>query len=339
MRAVLLEEFGGPEVLKVVEVPDPSPGAGQVLIRIEAAGVNRADLLTRSGRYHRAGQPPLLLGLEAAGTVVALGEGVREVRVGQRVLARGEPNAPGFYAEQAAIALERVVPLPDELDPLQAAALPVAWLTAWYCLHSLGRLRPAQTVVVHAAASGVGSAAVQIATAAGARVIAAAGGREKTAWVASLGADEVIDSREVPGAEMLERIRELTAGHGADVVLDTVGGEVFALSLKAAAPGGRVVALANVALAPSTIDTRDFYPKNVSIHGYQSANLLELGYDPRPDLERLIAKVAGGELRVPVDSVYPLEDASGAHRRLEEREALGKIMLTTTAARFAVPLQ
>ncbi|WP_236794494.1 zinc-binding dehydrogenase [Amycolatopsis sp. GM8] len=331
MRAVVVESFGGPEVLGVVEVPDPAPGQGQVLIEVEAAGVNRADVLTRAGEYHRAGRPPVVLGLEAAGTVTALGEGASGFRVGQKVVAMGAAGAPGFYAEQAAVSAERVVALPDGLDPAQAAALPVAWHSAWYCLHNLGRVQPGETVLIHAAASGVGSAAVQIAVAAGARVIAAAGTPVKTEWVAALGAHEVLDSRALTGDELLARVADLTDGRGAEVVLDTVGGDVFALSLKAAAHGGRVMALANVALAPSTIDTRDFYPKNVSIHGYQSTNLIEHGYDPRGDLGQLIAKVAHGELRVPVDSVFPLEDAAGAHRRLESRATRGKVVLTTGA--------
>jgi NADPH2:quinone reductase len=329
MRAVLVEAFGGPEVLRVVEVPDPSPGKGQVLIAVEAAGVNRADALTRAGKYHRGGQPPVLLGLEAAGTVTALGEGVHGFRVGQQVLAMGAANAPGFYAEQAVVPVEKVVALPEGIDLVQAAALPVAWLSAWYSLHHLGRIQPGQTVLIHAAASGVGSAAVQIAVAAGARVIAAAGTPAKTEWVASLGADEVLDSRALSGDELLARVADLTGGRGAEVVLDNVGGDVFALSLKAAAQGGKVVALANVALAPSIIDTRDFYPKNVSIYGYQGTNLIEHGYDPRPDLDQLIAKVATGELKVPVDSVFPLQDAAAAHRRLESRATRGKLLLTT----------
>ncbi|MGW6276113.1 quinone oxidoreductase family protein [Kribbella sp. NPDC055071] len=328
MRAVVVQEFGGPEVLRVAEVPDPSPAEGQVLIDIAAAGVNRADALTRAGKYHRAGRPPIIPGLEAAGTVRALGEGTTGFRVGQKVVAMGAANAPGFYAEQAAVSVERVVALPDGIDLTHAAALPVAWHSAWYCLQTLGRVRPGDTVLIHAAASGVGSAAVQIAAAAGARVIAAAGTPAKTAWVATLGAHEVLDSHALSTDELLGQVIELTDGRGADVVLDTVGGETFALSLKAAAQAGRVVALANVALAPSTIDTRDFYPKNVTIYGYQSTNLIENGYDPRPDLEQLITKVAEAELHVPIDSTFPLAEAPAAHRHLESRTTQGKIILT-----------
>ena len=331
MRAVQLEAFGGPEVLVPVDLPDPVPGPGQVLIAVEAAGVNRADVLTRSGRYHRAGHPPLVLGLEGAGTIAALGPGVSGLHVGQKVLAQGAANAPGFYAEQAVVNAERVVVVPDTVAALEAAALPVAWLSAWYSLHRLGRVQPGQSVLIHAAASGVGSATVQLASVAGANVIAAAGGAAKTEWVAKLGAAHVLDSQALSGEQLVERVTELTGGHGADFVLDNVGGEVFAQSLKAVAYGGTVVALANVALAPSTIDTRDFYPKNATIHGYQATNLIEHGYDPRPDLQQLLTLLAEGSVHVPIAAVYGLEDAAEAHRRLEERGVRGKILLSTGA--------
>jgi NADPH2:quinone reductase len=332
MRAVQIKAFGGPEVLIASELPDPVAGPGQVLIAVEAAGVNRADVLTRSGRYHRAGQPPLVLGLEGAGTIAALGPGVTGLHVGQKVLSQGAADAPGFYAEKAVVAAERVTVVPEAVSVFDAAALPVAWLSAWYSLHRLGHVQAGQIVLIHAAASGVGSAAVQLAAAAGARVIAAAGGPAKTEWVATLGAADVLDSRELSGEQLVQRVTELTDGHGADFVLDTVGGEVFAQSLKAVAYAGTVVAMANVALASSTIDTRDFYPKNATIHGYQATNLIEHGYDPRPDLEQLLALLADGSVHVPIDAVYGLDDVADAHRRLEDRAILGKILLRTGAA-------
>ncbi|MEU7134906.1 zinc-binding alcohol dehydrogenase family protein [Streptomyces sp. NPDC046261] len=184
MRAVRIAEFGGPEVLVPAEVPDPVAGPGEVLVRIEAAGVNRADVLTRTGRYHRAGRPPLTPGLEAAGTVVAVGEGVSGLEAGQRVMAMGAVNEPGFYAELAAVPAALTTVLPDGVGMAEAASLPVAWLSAWLCLRRLARVTEGETVVVHAAASGVGSAAVQIAADAGARVIALASSAAKAAWAA-----------------------------------------------------------------------------------------------------------------------------------------------------------
>ncbi|HEY3479513.1 MAG TPA: NADPH:quinone oxidoreductase family protein [Streptomyces sp.] len=328
MRAVRIEEFGGPGVLVPVDVPDPVAGPGQVLLRVAAAGVNRADALIRAGSYHRAGRPPLTPGLEAAGTVLAVGEGVTGFRPGRRVMAMAESNKPGFYAELAAVSAEKVVALPDGVDPVAAAGLPVAWLSAWYSLNHLARLAKGETVVVQAAASGVGSAAVQIAAEAGARVIAVARTSDKTEWAASLGAHETVDTSAFEGDAVVDEVLRLTGGQGADVVLDTVGGDTFGHSLREAGFAGRVVALANVALAPSTIDTRHFYPKNVSIHGFQITGLIEHGYDPRPDLLALAERVAAGTYRVPVEATFPLEQAAAAHERLERRSNRGKVVLT-----------
>lgn len=327
MRAVRIDEFGGPEVLVPVEVPDPVAGPGQVLVRVAAAGVNRADALVRAGSYHRAGRPPLIPGVEGAGTVAAVGEGVTGFAVGQRVLALDGVNAPGFYAELAAVPVTQVTALPDGLDLTQAAALPVAWLSAWYCLRRLAKVTDRDTVVVKAAAGGVGSAAVQIAAEAGARVIALAGSAEKAAWAGGFGARDVVDtSRHAADAEVEEVLR-LTGGRGADIVLDTVGGRALGRSLREAGHGGRVVALANVTLEPSTIDTRDFYPKNISILGFQLTNLQIHGYDPRADLRELADRVATGAYRAPIETLLPLEEARAAHERLESRDNRGKIVL------------
>ncbi|MGW2422779.1 quinone oxidoreductase family protein [Streptomyces sp. NPDC001709] len=328
MRAVRIEEFGGPEVLVPVEVPDPVPGPGQVLIRVAAAGVNRADALLRAGSYHRAGRPPLIPGAEAAGTVAAVGEGVTGLRAGQRVMALDGIDSPGFYAELAAVSATHVVAVPDGLDLTTAATLPIAWLSAWYCLLRLARVAEGDTVVVKAAASGVGSAAVQIAARAGARVIALAGSAEKAAWAGEFGAADVVDTSRYADEGEVEEVLRLTGGRGADIVLDTVGGPALGRSLRETAHGGRVVSLANVALEPSTLDTRDFYPKNIAILGFQLTNRQIHGYDPRPDLRELAERVAAGDYRVPVETVLPLERARVAHERLESRDNRGKIVLT-----------
>lgn len=330
MRAVRIEEFGGPEVLVPMEVPDPVAGPGQVLMRVAAAGVNRADALIRAGVYHRAGRPPLIPGVEAAGTVVAVGDGVSGIAVGQRVMAVDGLNAPGFYAELAAVPAEQVAVLPEGLDLTEAAALPVAWLSAWYCLRRLAKVSKDDTVVVKAAASGVGSAAVQIAAETGARVIALAGSAEKTAWAAAFGAHAAVDTSVHPEDAEVDEVLRLTEGRGADVVLDTVGGRAFGRSLREVGHGGRVVALANVALEPSTVDTRDFYPKNASVLGFQLTNLQVHGYDPRADLREIAERVAAGTYRVPVETVVPLERAREAHEQLERRDNRGKIVLAVT---------
>ncbi|MEU0941697.1 zinc-binding dehydrogenase [Streptomyces canus] len=327
MRAVRIDSFGGPEVLVPVDVPDPVPGPGEVLVRIVAAGVNRADALLRAGLYHRAGRPPLVPGVEAAGVVVEVGEGVTEVVPGQRVMALDGGKSSGFYAQLATVPATHLVVLPDAVDLTRAAALPVAWLSAWYCLRRLARVTKDDTVVVKAAASGVGTAAVQIAAETGARVIALAGSAEKAAWAGEFGADVTLDTSAHPDDAEVEKVLRLTDGRGADVVLDTVGGRAFGRSLREVAHGGRVVALANVALEPSTVDTRDFYPKNASILGFQLTNLQIHGYDPRPDLRELAERVATGVYRVPIETVVALEEARAAHERLERRDNRGKIVL------------
>jgi NADPH2:quinone reductase len=328
MQAIQIQRFGGPDVLELVRLPDPTPGPTEVLLAIEAAGVNRADVLVRSGRYHRAGQPPLVLGVEGAGTVLAVGADVEGFIVGQRVVAMGETNVPGLYADRAVVPATRVIAVPDGVDLRSAAALPTSWLSAWYCLRRLADIQAGETVLIHAAASGVGSAAVRIAVDAGATVIATAGSAEKGNWVRDLGAHQVLDSATLHGEALVDEVKRLTDGKGVDAVLDIVGGPVFADSLRVIGYGGRVAAMGNVALAPSTVDTRDFYPKNGRIFGFQITALMEHGYDPRLDLGELLAGVAAHRFTVDIDAEYPLANAADAHRHIEQRANRGKVLLT-----------
>jgi NADPH2:quinone reductase len=323
MRAVQIEEFGGPEVLQTVDVSTPEPGEDEILIELRASGVNRADVLTRSGGYHAAGQPPIVPGFEGSGIVRETGTAVTDLNPGDRVLAFG--GRPGFYAEYVAVPICHVVKVPENLDWDSAAALPVAPLSAWYCLRHLAQLQSGEKVLIWAAASGVGDAAVQISRYLGAKVVATAGSDEKVAWALENGADEGINhARE----DVLERARDIAGEEGVEVVLDTVGGRVFGESLKLVGHGGRVVALANVALEESVIDTRDFYPKNAAIYGFQITNLMQrLGYDSRGDLGELADLAARGKLEIHVDQTFPLEGAGDAHRYLEERRNRGKVMI------------
>ncbi len=218
-----------------------------------------------------------------------------------------------------------VVLISEALDWDSATALSVAPLSAWYCLRHLARLQSGEKILVRAAASGVGDAAVQIAKPLSATVIATAGSDEKVAWALENGADEGINhARE----DVLERTRDIVGEGGVEVVLDTVGGRHFGESLKLVGHGGRVVALANVALEQSVIDTCDFYPKNATIYGFQITNLVQrLGYDLRGDLAELADLAARGKLEVHVDRVFSLEEAGDAHRHMEERRNRGKIMI------------
>lgn len=322
MKAIQFGSFGDAEVLHVAEVSRPEPGAGELLIRLEAASVNRADILLRSGRYHTLPPLPATPGTEGAGVIADVGAGVEGFAVGDRVVAWGPT---GFYAEYALARAERTVPVPDVVSFATAAALPVAWLTARASLRELGRLAAGETVLIHAAGSGVGTAAIQTAKADGATVIAVVGSAEKAALVRDLGADHVLRRDR---DDLLAETKRLTDGRGADLVLDLVGGATFPISVRATAAGGRVVAVANLTGEPSTIDTRDFYPRNVSILGFQFTSRQTLGWDPRPDLAALLAELADGRYRVVLDGVFTLEDAARAHHRVEENATLGKVVLS-----------
>ncbi len=325
MRAVRIERFGGPEVLQVGDVDAPRAGEGEVLVELRAAGVNRADILLRTGSYHDAPPFPIVLGMEGAGVVREVGPGVDGLAPEDRVVAGG--GRPGCYAEQVAAPAARVTRLPDAVGFPEGAAASIAWLTAWYCLRRLARLEEGETVVIHAAASGVGDAAVQIARDLGARVIGTAGSPAKVAWAVENGADVGVDyGRE----DVVARVKEATEGRGADVVIDAVGGPLFPVSLGAVGHLGRVVALANPSLEDSTINVRDFYPKNATIFGFQLPGLIERGYDPRADLEEVLALLAEGRCVVHVDRTFPLGEAADAHRYLEERRNRGKVVLDPT---------
>lgn len=325
VRAIQITQFGPADSLGSSQIEDPTVGPGELLVSLSAASVNRADLLYRSGKYHSGPPLPAVLGGEGAGTVVGVGDSVDDFKVGDRVVVWGSSGAPGCYAELAAVSATKALAVPDEVDLIDAAATPIAWLSAWYCLRHLIALREGEVVLINAAASGVGSAAVQIAKDAGATVIAVVGDANKAAWISALGADHVLDRirDDVPTG-----IHQITSGAGTNAALDIVGGDAFPTCVRAVGHGGRIAAMANVALAPSVLDTRDFYPKNAAIFGFQINDLMRHGWDPRPDLRVILAGIADKRFRVPIDATFPLAKAAAAHRRLESGVALGKVVLT-----------
>jgi len=320
-RSIVIERFGEPEILAVRDEESPRVIDGTVRVAVRAAGVNRADILLRTGRYHGA-TAPARPGLEAAGQVVEVGAGT-ELRAGDRVVIFGD--RAGLYTSEAVVRADAVAPVPDGVSFEQAAALPVNWLTAYYCLHRLIRIEGGETLLVLAAASGVGTAAIQLAAAAGTAVIASARGAEKGALARTLGARASID---YASQDLVDAALAQTGGRGVDGVLDAVGGRQFAQALKALAPFGRVAALANVTLEDSIINTRDFYPKNASIHGFQMSRLFQSGrWDGREAMEGLLAEAAHARLRPVIDRTYRLDEAGHAHARLESRASAGKVLL------------
>ena len=318
MRAIQVQETGGPEVLRIENVADPRPGEGEVLIRVHAAGVNFADYLARIGAYPPAGRPPLIPGLEAAGVVEAVGPGVTGVEIGQRVMAW----ARGTYAELAVAPAWAVYPAPETISLEEAAAIPIVFGTAWHALVSVASLQRDEWVLVHAAGGGVGSAAVQVARQLGARVIATAGQDWKLERARELGADAVAGYE-----DFAETARQATDGRGVDVVLEGVGKATFAASVRSMAPGGRMVIYGAPSGPRVELDTREAITRNLTLYGISVISSPLFPATAESFAREALAWFDEGRLRPVVDRVYPLEEAAEAHRRLMDRDHFGKLVL------------
>ncbi len=323
MKAVIAREPGGPEVLHCVERPVPTPEAGEVLIRVAAAGVNRPDLMQRSGAPIPPGVTDVL-GLEAAGIVVATGPGVDEFAPGDRVMALLNG---GGYAEYCVAQAAHCLPVPAGLSLQDAAGVPEAAFTVWHNLFELGRLRSGDSVLIHGAASGVGSFAVQCAHAAGARVIATAGGAQKVAMLQALGVWRAVD-RHVE--DFVEGVNDCTDGRGVDVVLDNVGGAYVARNLAAMAMGGRHVSLSFLQGAKIELDLQVLMRKNLSL---TSSTLRPKSHAEKARLavcirSRFLPWLASGLVRPQIHTQLPLLHTAEAHRLLEANANVGKVVLT-----------
>jgi NADPH:quinone reductase len=313
MRAIQMSEFGGPEVLELVEVPRPEPGPEEVLIEVSRAGLNFADTHTRTNSYVQKATLPLIPGGEVAG---------RRLDTGGRVVAL---VGSGGYAEYATAPRELVFPIPDGLDDGVALALIVQGLTAWHLYRTAARLAAGESVVVHAAAGGVGSLAVQLGHPLGAgRVIATASSDEKRELALQLGAEVAID----PAPEGLtERLIEANGGHAVDVVFEMAGGEVFDASYRALAPFGRIVVCGIASQQPNRVSTGSLLRHSRSVVGFYVFHLLERPGVFGDGLAELFARAARGELEVVVGHTYPLGEAAQAHIDLRERRTAGKLLL------------
>lgn len=319
MKAAVVHEFGAEEALRYEEVPPPAPGPGEVLVRVRAAGVNRGDLARRAGTYPGGNtlSGPLIIGWEIAGVVEALGPDLSTPALGTRIVAR---VPQGGYAEVAAAPVEQTAVIPDGVSFEQAAALPVAYLTAWFALHRQGALALGESCLVQAGASGVGVAAIQLAALAGARVFATAGSEAKLALARRLGAAIAIDyERE----DFVAAVRRETGGRGVDLVLDSVGGDVLARSLDVLAPGGRLVSVGNSARRAAPVDLAQLVGRRLSLFGFA----LPGEHGQGEALAELLHLVAAGRLESVIDRSYPLAEAAEAHRYLASRANLGKLLL------------
>ncbi|KIC58827.1 NAD(P)H-quinone oxidoreductase [Brevundimonas nasdae] len=321
MRVIEIEGGSGPaEALKIVERPDPVAGPGQVLIRVRAAGVNRPDLLQRTGAYPPPPGASDVLGLEVAGEIEAVGEGVMRWTVGDRVCAL---LGGGGYSEFAVVDARHVLPIPEGLDFVQAAVLPETVFTVFANVFEGGALKAGETLLIHGATSGIGVTAIQMAKAAGARVIATSRGAEKAAAAKALGADISLDAK---SDDLEAQIRE--AG-GADVVLDMVGRDYAALNLNSLNAGGRWVVIASLTGPKVEMDLQRIMLKRLTLTGST------LRSRPAEEKARLTAAVeatawpwvASGKVKPPVQAVFALEQAADAHAELEAGGHIGKIVL------------
>jgi putative PIG3 family NAD(P)H quinone oxidoreductase len=322
VRAITAEEVGGPSVLRLSEVPDVRPGVGEVLIETVAAGVNRADLLQRAGRYTVPADAPPYLGLEVSGVISAVGPGVSEWQVGDRVCAL---LSGGGYAESAVASASLVFPVPDNVELVAAAALPEVVCTAWFNMVRLGRLAAQETVLIHGGGSGVGTMAVQLAVALGARVAVTAGSQRKLEGCLDLGASVAINYRTEDFVDVMTR------DGGADVVLDHRNGPQLARDLSVLRRNGRLIALGMEEGDLAEFSLRPVLMNRLTITGSslrastpeEKAAIVE---DVRTHVWPMFAD---GRVIPVIDRVVPLADAARAHQAIEDGEHFGKVVLAT----------
>ena len=329
MKAIRYERLGGPEVLEFVEVATPDPAEGEVLVEVEAAGVNFSDIGRRRGLYLDATPLPFIPGSEIVGRVRALGTGVTTLAVGDRVAGVTATRAGG-YAEFCAIAAGLVTRIADDLDASTAVAVPNQGATALHVLETMARLQAGDVVAVTAAAGGVGGLAVQLARALGAsKVVALAGSSAKLAHARGLGADVAID---VTSAELRDELRDATRGRGFDVVLDSVGGEVASALFEALAPFGRLVSFGVASGAPLIVPSHAMMKRAVTVSGFHLDAIMAVPARFAATLDRLNALVESGKLVPHVGLEAPLAHAAEVHAAMESRATLGKLVLTVRAA-------
>ncbi|CAN5369956.1 NAD(P)H-quinone oxidoreductase [soil metagenome] len=326
MTAVAVEGGKGPaSALHPVRIATPTPAAGEVLIAVRAAGVNRPDLLQRLGFYPPPPGAPSTLGLEVAGEIAAVGDGASRWKVGDRVCAL---LGGGGYAEYATVDARQVLPIPNGLSWEQAAALPETVFTVFANVWEDGRLEPGETLMVHGATSGIGVTAILMAKAYGAKVIATGRGADKAAAALKLGADVAVDTKTQDFAEVAK------ANGGADVVLDMVGGDYTAKNLDAMNPGGRSVQIATLGGMTASVDLLLIMRKRLTLTGSTlRARPAEEKGRLAAEIERIVWPwVASGRLSPPIDKTFPLERAADAHAHLEAGEHIGKVVLLTGQA-------
>lgn len=325
MHAITIPEPGGPEALVWAEVPDPEPAEGEVLVDVAASAVNRADVLQRQGFYDPPPGASPYPGLECSGRVSALGPGVSGWSVGDEVCAL---LGGGGYAEKVAVPTGQLLPVPDGMELVTAAGLPEVTCTVWSNVFMVAHLRPTETLLVHGGSSGIGTMAIQLAKAAGARVAVTAGSKEKLDRCAELGADILINYRE---QDFLEELRTATDGHGADVILDIIGAKYLDKNVQALATNGRLAIIGMQGGVKGELNLSTLIGKRgaVTATGLRARPASEKAAIVAAVREHVWPLLADGRVRAVVDSTVPMPEVAQAHRALDESGHIGKILLTT----------
>jgi NADPH:quinone reductase len=325
MIAIEIREPGGPEVLVPVERPAPVPAAGEVLIKVAAAGVNRPDVFQRLGRYPPPPGVTDIPGLEVSGIITEVASGAGSFRVGDAVCAL---VAGGGYAEYCAAPAPQCLPAPRGLELIDAAAIPETFFTVWTNVFERGRLQAGESVLVHGGSSGIGTAAIQLARSFGARVFATAGTAVKCAACERLGAERCINYRD---ADFVAVVREQTAGRGVDVVLDMVGGAYFARNLDVLAPEGRLVEIATLQGAKAELNIQTIMQRRLTITGstLRARPIADKGAIAKAVHRHVWPLLESGAVKPIVYATFPLRDASAAHRVMESSAHIGKLVLIT----------
>jgi len=322
MKAVNVEEFGEPEVLIYGEAERPAPGEGEVLIEVKSAGINYADTMRRRNQYVERQTLPFTPGSEVSGVVSELGANVEGLSVGDRVVTL---LGTGGYAEYAVAPAASVIPLPEGLGFDEAAAIPLQGLTAYHCIKTSGALQPGESVLVHAAAGGVGTLAIQMAKLLGAgTVIATASSSEKLDLAKSLGADVLIDYTK---DGWVDEVREATGGKGADVILEMVGGDFLTQNLKCLAIFGRMVVFGAASGERGTIVPVDLMKRCHAVVGFYLPQIMSRPDLLGPSLKEILGWISTSEVKLTIGATYPLEKAAEAHADLEGRRTTGKLVL------------
>ena len=324
MNRIEVTEPGGPEKMKLAPARVPHPAAGEVLIKMEGAGINQVDCLQRQGKAHSPAGHPETLGLDVAGPVAAVGEGVMEWQVGDPVCG---VLTGGSYAEYCVASAAHCLAVPQGLSGIQAAGLPLVCFTVWPNVFERGRLKAGETLLVHGGASGIGTTAIQIARALGARVITTAGSNERCEACVSLGAERAVNHHD---EDFVEAAKEFTGGAGVDVILDIVGGDYVARNVAALAPDGRLIHIGFAHGSTVEVDFRSWNAKRITVSGtaFRPQTAEMKAATARALKANVWPLIEAGKVKPVIHATFPIAQAADAHRLMESGAQIGKIVLT-----------